>query len=248
MESINLNNISIVLHRPRFPENIGSAARAAANMGISKLVVVSPEDFDREKILKLATHAVKPVVDEIKIYDDMAEALAPFQYAVATSARTGRSRPATQRPDTAAKKLIPISQLNSIAVVFGPEDRGLSNEELKYCQDVIIIPTAGFHSLNVAQAVMIVCWELYRTSLVGESMGSAATDPVPELATEHDLEGMYDHLEQTLTKIGFLDKANPDHWMRNIRRMFHRFLLRKVDVNLFRGICRQINWYINNRM
>ena len=248
MEKVNLGNVTIVLHHPRFPENIGSAARAAANMGVSRLIVVSPEDFDREKILKLATHAVVPLVDAIEVREDLGATLAPFNYVIGTTARTGRYRQATLSPDSVSRKLQALLHNNSLAVVFGPEDRGLTNEELRLCQDVIAIPTAGFHSLNVAQAVMIVCWELFRTAARGNGRGETVDpSPAPELATRHDIEGMFGHLRDTLVRIEFLHHENPDHWMRTIRKMFNRFLLRKTDVNLFRGICKQINWYLDHR-
>ncbi len=249
MEPINLSNITIILHRPRFPENIGSAARAAANMGLANIRVVEPEDYDLTKILKLATHAVMPIVQSIEVFDNLADAVAPYQYLIATTARTGRFRHASVNPRTAVQKLAPISLNNSVAILFGPEDRGLSNDEMKFCQDAMVIPTLGFHSLNVAQAVMIVCWEL-RIFLLNDNNQEyvAAPHPTTELAASEDVEGLYNHLQETLVRIEFLDSKNPDHWMRNIRRMLNRFPLRKVDINFFRGFCRQINWYINNRM
>lgn len=250
MEPINLSNVTIILHRPRFPENIGSAARAVANMGLSNIRVVEPEDYDLTKILKLATHAVMPVVSAIEVFDNLAEAVAPYQYLMATTARTGRFRHSSVNPRSAVKKLAPLTLKNKVGVLFGPEDRGLSNDEMKFCQDAIVIPTLGFHSLNVSQAVMVVCWELRRFLLEDSSPEPESADahPSAELATSHDVEGLYAHLEETLVRIEFLDPKNPEYWMRNIRRMFNRFPLRKVDVNFFRGLCRQINWYINNRM
>ncbi len=247
MREVNLEKVAIVLQKPRFPENIGSAARAAANMGISRLVVVQPEVFDREKIMKLATHAVESIVDSMVVCPDLATALSPFQYVIGTTARVGRHRPTTLHPDSLSQKLTPLFANNNIAVVFGPEDRGLSNDELKLCQEVVTIPTAGFHSLNVAQAVMVVCWEFFRIAS-REDNGDAPPEPAPELASRQDIEYLFEHLQKTLSTIGFLNYENPEHWMRNIRKMFNRFPLRRVDTNLFRGICSQINWYINNRM
>ena len=246
MEQVNLDNITIILHKPHFPENIGSAARAAANMGIAQLDVVSPLAYDREIILKLATHAAAPIVHGITVHADLVTALKPFHYVVGTTARIGRNREQTLHPRRIVQKLGPISRHNKVAIVFGPEDRGLANEELKLCQDVILIPTAGFHSLNVAQAVMIICWELFCSSF--ETAGFRRnTDVETKLATIEELEGMYVHLQEALVRVQFIDPKNPQRWMRNIRRFFRRFSLRTVDVNMIRGLCRQINWYVHDR-
>jgi tRNA/rRNA methyltransferase len=245
MKKVNLNNITIVLHKPRFPENIGSAARAAANMGISHLCVVSPEDYDRDKVLKLATHAATPIIHGIKVHENLLGALKSAHYVVGTTARTGRNRQQTIHPRRIAQKLAPLSEHNKIALVFGPEDRGLTNEELKLCQDVVLIPTAGFHSLNVSQAAMIICWELFSASAEIHGTNNHAMETT--LAVVEDLEGMYGHLQETLLRIQFIDPQNPHRWMRNIRRFFGRFLLRKVDVNMIRGICRQMNWALDDK-
>jgi tRNA/rRNA methyltransferase len=246
MEKVNLNNISIVLHKPRFPENIGSAARAAANMGIDQLYVISPEDYDRDRMLKLATHAATPIIHAIKVHESLLDALKGFHYVIGTTARTGRNRRQTMHPRRIAQRLAPLSRRNKIAIIFGPEDRGLTNEELKLCQDVVLIPTAGFHSLNVSQAVMIVCWELFSASFEPLIANQAGT-MTAALAAVEDVEGMYDHLQETLLRVQFVDRENPRRWMRNIRRFFGRFLLRKADVNMIRGICRQINWALNDK-
>ncbi|PIQ44420.1 MAG: rRNA methyltransferase, partial [Deltaproteobacteria bacterium CG12_big_fil_rev_8_21_14_0_65_43_10] len=121
-ERVNLNNISIVMARPRYPENIGVAARAMCNMGIKELVVVAPESFDIEKVRKLATHAASEVVDKIKIYEHVREALAPYNYVVGTTARLGGERRTISSPSVAAENLVAISRKNRVAVLFGPED------------------------------------------------------------------------------------------------------------------------------
>jgi tRNA/rRNA methyltransferase len=156
---------------------------------------------------------------------------------VGTTARTGSLRPALSQPRRLARDLVAISRENHVALLFGPEDRGLSNEQLRYCHTIATIPTAGFHSLNLAQAVMILCYEIFLAAV------ETPAAPVPRMANTFELQGMYDHLKAVLTTIGFLDPQNPEHWMLNIRRFLSRIPLRARDVRIIRGICRQMDWY-----
>jgi tRNA/rRNA methyltransferase len=236
-EKINLENISIVLLRPRYPENIGASARAVRNMGIGNLIVVQPLNYDLEKVLKLATHAAQDVVEKIRIYDDLNSALSQFQYIAATTARLGARRQVIQSPSRLAKHLVPISRDNQIGILFGPEDRGLTNEDIWNCHVLVNIPTNEFSSLNLAQAVMVVCYELFKTT-IEKSSGFT-----PRLAAHHELEGMYEQLKEILVRINFLNPENPEYWLNNIRQFFSRLPLRAKEVSLVRGICRQINWY-----
>lgn len=236
-EGVTLDNIAIVLSRPRYPENIGAAARAMCNMGLRHLLVVKPRNFDLIKILKMATHAAAHVVKGIHVHENIEEAVAPFHYIVGTTARLGKHRIAGGRPERVAGQLVSISKNNRIAVLFGPEDTGLLNEEIRYCNELITIPTDTFSSLNLAQAVMIVCYEMFRAeNLAKEGF-------VPRLASRHELEGMYDQLKDVLIRISFINPENPDYWMNNLRRFFDRIPLRAKEVKIIRGICRQIDWY-----
>lgn len=235
--TINLDHITIILVEPQIPENIGSVARAMHNMGIHHLVLVAPHNCDLSRVLKMATGTSIDVVQEMEIYDDLKGALGPFQYVVGTTARLGVRRPAMTNPRLLAQELISISQNNRIAILFGPEDRGLSNDQLRYCHTIATIPAAGFSSLNLAQAVMIVCYEIF---LAGKE---SLQEIFPRLANKFELEGMYDHLKDVLMKIGFIKPQNPEHWLLNIRRFLSRFPLRAREVRIIRGICRQIDWY-----
>jgi len=231
---INLDNIAIVLHRPRYPENIGAAARAACNMGIRRLIVVSPRDCDLTRVLKMATHFAADIVEAMEVFEDLEEALAPFQYVVGTTARVGSRRPTISDPGKLAEGLIPISQDNLIAIVFGPENWGLTNAELRLCHALVTIPTGEFASLNVAQAVMILSYEIL--------LASRQDDPhfTPRLATRQELEAMYKQLRETFVNINFINAENPDYWMGHIRRFFSRVDMCARDVRMIRGICRQI--------
>ena len=234
---VNLGHIVIILVQPQIPENIGSAARAMNNMGLSRLVLVDPKNCDLCRVLKTATGTSIDLVEQMEVYEDLKDALGLCQYVVGTTARLGSFRPAMTQPSNLAEDLIPISKNNRVAILFGPEDRGLSNEQLRYCHTIATIPTASFSSLNLAQAVMIVCYEIFKAG------SESPPEFVPRLPCSSELEGMYDHLNDVLMKIGFLDPKNPEHWMRNIRRFFSRLPLRARDVRIVRGICRQINWY-----
>ncbi len=237
-ERVNLAHISIVLHRPRYPENIGAAARAMRNMGLRQLIVVEPESLDLSKILKMATHAAIGVVETMKIAEDLKTVLSPYQYVVGTTARLGRQRrPVVQTPAKLAETLISVSCQNQVAIVFGPEDRGLTNEDLRYCHALLNIPTADFSSLNLAQAVMVVCYELF---LAGTKTPSAKS---PRLASRHELDSMYEQLKDILVRISFINPENPDYWMSSLRHFFTRLQLRAREVSIIRGICRQIDWY-----
>lgn len=238
---INLEHIAVVLMEPHYPENIGSAVRAAKNMGISRFVLVNPFDCDLSRVLKMATHHAEDLVLRIEVYDHLEEALKPFQYVVGSTARKGSQRQFVKTPRQLALDLIPVSRKNNVALLFGPEASGLANEHLRYCDALVTIPTADFSSINLAQAVMIILYEVF-TAASEKKEGFA-----PRLANRGELEAMYVHLKDTLTKINFINPENPDYWMGSVRRFFSRMKLRGRDVQLIRGICRQIDWYVSRQ-
>ncbi|MFO7838294.1 MAG: RNA methyltransferase [Desulfosalsimonadaceae bacterium] len=234
---INLDNIAIVLHKPRYPENIGSAARAMLNMGIHRLVVTAPENYAMDRILTLATHAAKDVVLEAEVRENLAEAVSGFHYVAGTSARLGGQRPPARRPEELAETLIPVSGNNRAAIVFGPEDRGLTNEDLRLCHSLVTIPTANFSSVNLAQSVMLICHELFKATLPDKQPF------VPRLATRDELDGMYAQMKDLLLRIDYIKPDNPDYWIGRLRQFFSRLPLRAKEVAIVRGIYRQVNWY-----
>jgi tRNA/rRNA methyltransferase len=236
MDSL-LKNFSIVLSHPRIPENIGAAARAAYNMGIGELIAVAPENPDLGKMLMMATHKATHLIKGMKIYPTLKEALTNFNYIVGTSARSGRGRRSVLSPREVAPILVQKADQNKIALVFGPEDKGLANAEICLCHQLVKIPTADFSSLNLAQAVMLICYEVFLADFKPQKKD------IPRLANSQELELMYAKVKEILIKISFIHPSNPDHWMMNIRRFCSRLGLSRNEVNLIMGVCRQIEWY-----
>ncbi|MDX1708112.1 MAG: RNA methyltransferase [Desulfobacterales bacterium] len=235
--TLNSKNVSVILCRPRYPENIGAAARAMCNMGFEHLLVVDPQDCDLTRVLKMATHAASDVIENMQVFDDLQTALEPLNYVVGTTARLGGQRQSVIAAHRLAAELAGITEKNRVGLLFGPEDRGLTNEDLRLCHRLVNIPTAEFSSLNLAQAVMIICYELHRNR-------SAQSKPfIARLANRHELDGMYAQLKDVLVKISYIQPDNPDYFMNNIRQFGTRLKLRAKEVSIIRGICRQINWY-----
>jgi tRNA/rRNA methyltransferase len=230
-----LANLAIVLVRPKIAENIGAAARVACNMGIQRLILVRDELPPHETMAKMATHKAVHLIDNLEIYPTLAEALAHFSLIIGTTARRGRQRWAEQTPREIVATIMPFLPTNQTAILFGAEDTGLTNDELKHCHHACAIPTAEFSSLNLAQAVAIVSYELYY------GLVHAAKDmtPSPQLATSFELESMYQYLEDALRNIHFVEEVNRDYWMNNIRRLFARQTLTSKEANIIRGACKK---------
>jgi tRNA/rRNA methyltransferase len=232
------DNLSIVLVRPKYSTNIGSCARAMKNMGITKLILVSPFEYDHDTALKLSTHAAADVLENALFYDNLDEALNDFTWCIGTTARLGRQR--NLNIDTPEKMALRTSQMlenNKTAVLFGPENKGLENEDLKRCHQFVNIPTKDFASLNLSQAVMIISYELFR------AVSKPPKYSEPKLASRFQLDGMYEHLKDILVKIDFANPENPDRWLDNFRSFFSRQNMRAKDVSILRGVLRQITWY-----
>jgi len=234
-----LNQVGIVLMEPKFPENIGAAARIAWNMGLSRLIVVRNEFPDYETMAKMATHKAVHLIDSMEFHHTLEAALRPFSQVIATTARHGRQRLVEQSPRDIVNEIQPLLPNNQIAFLFGPEHRGLTNRDLQYCQKTSTIPSADFSSLNLAQAIAIHCYEL-RYTLIHEPK---KIKPSPQIASTHELEGMYSHVGDALLKIDFLQEKTKNYWMKNIRHFLGRVQLSSKESNIIRGICRQFLWH-----
>ncbi len=194
--------------------------------------------INMDKISRMATHEAKDVINNMKFYATLKEALADFSHVVGMTARHGKQR-LSSAPEKAAEKLVSITKENKCALVFGPEDTGLLTEDVRLCHELVTIPTANFSSLNLAQAVMVMCYEVLKAQI------EDSEDFAPRMATRYELDPMYDQVKEILVRLCCIDKNNPDYWMNNIRRFFTRLGLKAREVNIIRGVCRQIDWYGN---
>ncbi len=233
---------AVVLHQPQDLVNIAGVVRAMANMGLSRLTVVDPAEFDPRRITGIA-HRTGHIVDRIRQADTLDEALAGATYVVGTSARARTAQRNYRRPRDLAATMQHRAREGEVAIVFGREDRGLSNEALDRCHDVLVIPTdPGHSSLNLAQAVLLVSYELFLA-------GGIEPEPLPRgkrslgPASAAELEEMYGALKQGLARIEFFKARKPESVMRVLRTVFGRTGLDAHEARLVRSIGYEIrNW------
>ncbi|MGF1540598.1 MAG: RNA methyltransferase [Pleurocapsa sp.] len=259
-----LDRIKIVLVEPAGGLNVGSIARVMKNMGLSNLVLVNPQcDLTGDDARKMAVHAVE-VLEQAAIFDSLPDALTGCQLAIATTARS-RSLPTQFESPRQGVKYLLQPQINS-ALIFGPEDRGLSNSELKYAQKFIYIDSnPAYPSLNLAQAVAICTYEIYQASIDNsetydtpqKSQASNSGDYLAEYspftlnfgsisvnnAPLEVLEAYYQHLETVLLEIGYLYPHTAIARMDKLRRIYNRANLNREEVAMLRGILRQMQWF-----
>ena len=232
-----LGSFSIVLVRPRFHENIGSVARAMKNMGLEHLALVDGCCPIHMNAYKLASGA-EDILERAEEFSTLPEAISEMGMVVGLTSRSGRERSPLLTPEELVERLIPLSERNRIALVFGSEKEGLTNEELALCHLYAKIPTAEeFASLNLAQSVMILCYELFKSS------APVPRHPAP-LAQTGERENLFDHMERTLMDIGFLDPVHPKRIMRTLRRLFGKSDLEEREVRILQGILSQMDWKI----
>lgn len=233
-----LSRIRIVLCRPSHPGNIGAAARAMKTMGLSSLHLVQPKQFPDPEADTRATGAVD-VLAGAKIHASLKEALAGTVCAVALSARRRDLGPPVGMPRDGVAALLAQAVSGEVALVFGNETVGLSNDEILHCQAAISIPTnPAFSSLNLGSAVQVLCYELRMTAFAGQPpAGDEKVTPFASpLATNDEVEGLYAHLESIMTATGFYNPAQPGRLMAKLRRLFGRSRLERDEVNILRGI------------
>lgn len=234
-----LDQIQIVLVRPLYGGNIGSVCRAMANMGLRhlRLAGTRPEGYDQDELRKMALHAL-PIYENHIAFPDLASAVADCGLVAGTSARLGLYRSHSVSPRQWGEKAIRSSAGNRIAVVFGPEDSGLNNEELALCTDIIQIPsTPEYTSLNLSQAVMVCAYEMYVASGQFEPSTEFSEEAPSELR-----ERMFAIWHETLMQIGFMKEDKAEHMMLGLRRILSRGSLSENDVKILMGIARQTQW------
>ena len=234
---IHLDSISVILVRPRFPENVGSVARAMKNMGLNHLILVDGCSPLHINAYKLASGA-EDILERAEEFPTLKEAISQMGCVVGTTSRAGKERSPLLTPEDLAKKLIPLSTKNPVSLVFGSEKEGLTKDELSLCHIYVRIPSSeSFPSLNLAQAVMVICYELFQSSM-------AIPKPPTQLAQAEKLERMFEHMEKTLLSIGFLDSKQAKRMMRVLRRLFGRSQMDDRDVQILQGIWSQMDWHL----
>jgi len=228
-----LQRVRVILCTTSHPGNIGAAARAMKTMGLNRLVLVNPKIFPDPQAEAMASGADDVLVNA-KVCSSLTEALQGVVLALALTARRRELATAPLWVRDGALELAGMAMQGEVALVFGNETSGLSNEELAQCGCWAMIPTnPDFSSLNLAAAVQVMSYEL-RMALLGTQSVSAMVD-AGQLATHDEVEGVLSHFEQSAIESGFLDVASPGRLMLRLRRLFARARLEREEVNILRG-------------
>lgn len=234
---LDLNAIRIVLVNPTHPGNIGATARAMKNMGLQRLYLVKPKLFPDAEATARAAHATD-ILEQAVVTETFEQAIQDCRLVLGTSARTRALPWPTLTAHEAAKQAISETNSGEIAVVFGREKSGLTNEELQRCHYQVEIPSnPDYNSLNIAAAVQIICYELRLASLNHQP---TMTENKEEFASIDDLERFYVHLEQVLLDIEFLKPGMPNQVTNRLKRLFNRTRLEITELNILRGILSEI--------
>lgn len=234
-----LEHVRIVLSHPSHPGNIGAAARAMKTMGLARLTLVAPKLFPHPEAEARASGAVD-VLEQAAVCSSLAEALTGVVLVAGMSARRRDLAAPFRWAREGARELLAgvrqgppqSTQMNEVALVFGNETAGLSNEEMALCALPIMIPAnPAYSSLNLGAAVQLMCYEL--------RMAASSPGPAPcsdaELATADEVEGFHAHLERVAIASGFLDPTQPKRLMARLRRLFGRVRLEREEISILRG-------------
>jgi tRNA/rRNA methyltransferase len=207
------------------------------NMGMKELRLVNPCPVDHPEALKFAVSA-RDVLEQAQFYPTLADALADTELSVATTRRHGKYRQEIYSPQDVATKILTGEGRRGVALVFGREDSGLTTDEVSLCTWYATIPTSpDYGSLNLAQSVLLFCYELFKGKGVDTDRATER-----ERAGSLEMEELYGHMERTLLRIGFLNPQNPAHLMRSLRRIFARAGLDSREAAILRGLMSQIDW------
>lgn len=230
-----LDRVVIVLDETKDLVNIAGTARAMMNMGLSRLRLVRPQEFDTYRITGIA-HRSERILEATEHFDTLEEALADCVWVVGTSARARTEGRNYGRPVDLAEEILARTEAGPVAIVFGREDRGLTNQALDLCHAIAVVPTAvEYSSLNLAQAVMVVAYELFRRTSDAERplpRGRRATEP----ASHEDLVEMYRALRGGLAELEFFKARKPESVMRTLRTILSQADLDHREARLIAGI------------
>ncbi len=234
-----MDQISVVLVRPAGDGNVGQVARAMRNFGMSHLIIVQPLYVETELCRRMAVSAYR-IVQQAEMQDDLRTALKDFQYVIGASRRIGKFRQRFCSSRALPGWLLPrLTGGQRAALVFGNEADGLSKTEMDLCNELVEVITDPSHrSLNLAQSVLILAYELF----------SQAADSPFEIdkhqPADHDkMRRMYDQMQDIYSEVGFIDRDNPGRNMRQLRRLFSRAAPTETEVRIMRGILSDTEWY-----
>ena len=236
-----LKNIRIVLVNTSHPGNIGAAARAMKNMGLSRLTLIDPKHYPSLEAISRSVGALD-ILDNVTIAKDLNEAVSGCVWVAGTSARLRTIEWPILEPRECVQKSLENIEQGDIAIVFGRENSGLTNDEMEKCNVLLHIPTnPEFSSLNLAAAVQVVCYE-YRMALLEDKIVKHKGNKhrYDALANASQLDGMYGHLHDALTYLGFFGTNNPDIVMRRLKGLFNRAGTTQRELSIVRGICSAI--------
>lgn len=226
-------NIRIVLVMPTHAGNIGAVARAMKNMGLRRLYLVAPPEYLTDEASARAAGA-DDVLRQARSFPSLSEALHGCRYVIGTSARSRRLAWPQYDPVDAARHLVAEAGQGEVALLFGAERTGLTNSELELCHGLVTIPAdPDFSSLNIACAVQIMVYELFRSAHSAPLAAPLRAEPLADSAA---VERFYEHLEQVLIELRFLNPKHPRKLMRRLVRLFSRVRLEVNEINILRGI------------
>lgn len=238
------DSIRVVLVATSHPGNIGSAARAMKTMGLSRLYLVTPKRFPDLQAHEMAAGA-DDILQTAVVVSSLKEALHGCQLILGTSARPRDIALPGLTPAEAADHIVNEHDRTEVALVFGREHAGLTNEELLHCHYHVHIPSnPDYASLNLSQAVQIIAYELRMHNLKPKAQVDLRLD---ELATAEQIEQFHEHLEALLIKIDFLKLSNPKRLLQRLRRLFNRAKLEAKEINILRGILTHIDLNLTKR-
>jgi len=223
---------------PLYGGNVGSVCRAMANMGLSELTLVSPAETLNYAEARMMAVAADAILENRRVVATLDEAVGDCGLVMGTTVRPGLYRQHVKTPREWAPAVLESASANTVALVFGRENSGLTNEELAVCTNLIQIPSSlEYPSLNLAQAVMVCCYELF----VASGTFEPTLEKSPECPTK-TREHMFKMWREMLLEIGFMNDQQADHMMLGIRRIFSRTPLTTDDVNILMGVARQMEW------
>ena len=236
-----LDNIYFILVEPMYPGNVGSVARAMKTMGLSHLRVVNPPDLNSDEARMMA-YASYDIIEKAEIFNDVDSAVEDLNIVVATTARLGSERGPSWEPEDLMKEIIPYAEENKIGFLFGREERGLSNAEIRRAHFISTIPAyIQYPSLNLSQAAMIYAYEIHN------AVRTPWQSPRERLADEKTLQLLHWRVMELMKKLEFREANDSDHFSRSLRRAIGRTYWQRQDVSVFLKLVKQVEWYLENR-